>query len=335
MDVREISDAVAWDGFIGAQNQAQFLQSWHWGEFQRALGRQIVRLGVFDGARQLAAAQGAIYHLPMNQRYLYIPRGPIMLDYTDKAVWQALHQALLERAQQARALAIRIEPLMLRSAEAPSIVELGYQQTEAMQPADTRLLSLHTSEDDILNAMHQKTRYNIRLAEKKGVQVITTHAEKDLETFLQLQHVTASRDNISPFPDSYFRTMFATLPELMRSIVLAQYNGMTLAANLMIRYGDTMTYSHGASSNEHRNVMAPYLAQWRSIQHAAQSALKWYDFRGIAPSDDPQHAWAGITRFKAGFGGEAVHLIGTYDFPVEKGWYQAYMFGRKLVGLVR
>lgn len=335
MEVREISDAAVWDAFVGAQDRAQFLQSWHWGEFQRALGRQVLRIGVFQGTQQVAAAQGAVYQLPMNQSYFYFPRGPIMVEYSDQELWKVLHAALVDRAKQFRALAVRIEPLLPRTQEAPSITALGYHQTEAMQPADTRLLSLQMDEEELLAVMHQKTRYNIRLAEKKGVQVINTHAEKDLETFLQLQHVTASRDKIHPFSDSYFRTMFATLPELMRSVVLAQYNGMTLAANLMIRYGDTMTYSHGASSNEHRNVMAPYLAQWRSIQHAAQSGLKWYDFRGIAPDDNPKHDWAGITRFKAGFGGEAVHLIGTYDYPVDKGWYQAYMFGRKLVGLVR
>jgi lipid II:glycine glycyltransferase (peptidoglycan interpeptide bridge formation enzyme) len=113
-------------------------------------------------------------------------------------------------------------------------------------------------------------------------------------------------------------------------VLVAEGDGQPLAAMLLIRYGDTATYSHGASSDNARNLMAPHLLQWKAIEEAKADGFKLYDFRGIALSDDPTHPWAGITRFKAGFGGRVVRYAGTYDLPLRKSLYFSYRLAQSV-----
>ena len=205
-----------------------------------------------------------------------------------------------------------------------------------MQPADSLILDLDKPLDQIEAGMHQKTRYNIHLAERKGVQVFESTNEKSLADFLALQSVTAQRDKIKPFPDSYFQQMYqALVPAGQLSLWRAEFQGSLLAINLMISFGDTVSYNHGASSEEQRNLMAPHLLQWKAIQWAKEKGHSHYDFRGIAPDDNPKHAWAGITRFKKGFGGRVVHYVGCYDFVLNSAWYRLYRLGQTLIKIVR
>ncbi|MFH0853867.1 MAG: peptidoglycan bridge formation glycyltransferase FemA/FemB family protein [bacterium] len=334
METKQVTEQNQWEEFVGQQNPSQFLQSWAWGEFQQSLGRHIYRLGVFNNGQMIAAVLCSSYQLPMKQSYLYVPRGPIMSNHQDDQLWQIIHESLIKQANEQSALAIRIEPPS--EVNSKVLLNFKYQKTESMQPQFTRVLDLTKSLEELKKDMHHKTRYNIGLAERKGVIVREDSTEVGLKTFLELQKETAARDKIKPFPDSYFHKMFQALqPAGLLSTQIAEYQNQPLVTNLMIKYDDTASYSHGASANAHRNVMAPYLTQWSSIIQAKEQGYKYYDFRGIAPTDDPNHAWAGITRFKAGFGGRVVEHPGTFDFPIKKSWYQFYMMSRKLVGLVR
>ena len=105
---------------------------------------------------------------------------------------------------------------------------------------------------------------------------------------------------------------------------MAKHDSEYVAANIMCFFGDTANYLHGASSNKHRDVMAPHLLQWKAVCDAKKDGFKYYDFWGIAPNDDPKHGWAGVTRFKKGFGGEQVNYPGTFDMVVSKKWYLIY-----------
>ena len=113
-------------------------------------------------------------------------------------------------------------------------------------------------------------------------------------------------------------------------IIKAEFEGKILVINLNIDFGDMETYNHGASSGEYRNVMAPHLVQWEAIKQAKKEGYKYYDFRGIAPTDDPDHKWAGITRFKKSFSSHTTHYLGAYDFVFKSWFYQLYLLGKNI-----
>jgi len=186
--------------------------------------------------------------------------------------------------------------------------------------------------------MKQKTRYNIKLAEKKGVVVkkfAYPQSIKMLPTFMALSKATNDRDQIRGYDEKYYRTVLDVLGKAkMASLIVAFYKKKPLAAMIFIEYEETATYLFGASSNEKRNLMAPHLLQWKAIKYAQKQGLKTYDFFGvrvIRSKEIGNSRWEpmsgktyGVTRFKLGFGG-TVHDFGpAYDRSYSGFWYNGY-----------
>jgi len=195
-------------------------------------------------------------------------------------------------------------------------------KTISIQPAKTIILDLTKSESDLLAAMHPKTRYNIHLAEKKGVNIIIDNTR--LDDFLVLMKATIERDNFFAHGADYYRAL-ANFDSDFIQLILAEYEGRVIAAGLFCFCSPAAVYLHGASSNEFRNVMAPYLLQWAAINRAKSLGLKYYDFYGIDAKK-----WPGVTRFKEGFGGEEVNYAGTFDLVLRPGWYFIYRLLRSI-----
>lgn len=198
-----------------------------------------------------------------------------------------------------------------------------------IQPPDTVVLDIRASEDSLLAAMHKKTRYNIRLAEKKGIRVEILPYKSNINLWFELYRETSVRDKISIHSADYYKKLFelsetwpGKSPELF--LLGAFYNNKLLAGNIVSFYGDTATYLYGASSNEHRNLMPTYLLQWQAIKMAKEAGLSYYDLYGIPPEPDPAHPMYGLYRFKTGFGGRIVRRAGCYDLPVKKTGYTIY-----------
>ena len=186
--------------------------------------------------------------------------------------------------------------------------------------------------------MHPKTRYNIRLAERKGVAVCE---EKDAEVFWRLNQETAARDQFKSHSKEYYKKMLAF--DFAHQLT-AEYQGQPIASNILIHSGDTMTYLHGASSQTRREAMAPYLLQWRGMELAWRLGRTKYDLWGVAPEVemgnekreermiacfhnycwDAEHKWGGITRFKVGFGGEPVLYGEAADVVLQSWKYKMY-----------
>jgi len=207
------------------------------------------------------------------------------------------------------------------------------EMTTYRQPKDTLLLDLSQTQDELFAHMHSKTRYNIRLAEKKGVEI---RREPSAEVFYVLNTQTTSRDNFRSHEKAYYEKMLA---QDMCEQFTAYYEGVPIASNICVYGSQSYVYLHGASSNEHRNVMAPYLLQWVQIQHAKQLGLATYDFWGISPSTParPQTSfhhlswnvddvWTGVTRFKAGFGGFQACYADAFEVMLSGVWYRLYKF---------
>ena len=208
---------------------------------------------------------------------------------------------------------------------------IGIKKVKTAYPKRTIVLDFKKSEEELLKAMHQKWRYNIRLAERKGVQIEKCN---DIDEFYVLAKVTENRDKIKLFGKNYFVKLWQLLSEKQAGdFFVARYNGEVISAIINVYYGNTAVYFYGASSDKHRNVMPNHLIQWQAIKEAKKRGLEYYDFWGIAETDDPKDSWAGVTRFKRGFGGQEASYGQSYDFIFNPFWYKMYNIVRKFYKL--
>ncbi len=203
-----------------------------------------------------------------------------------------------------------------------------------VQPADTVVLDPGIGEEALLAGMHKKNRYNIRLAERQGVEVEATEgeaAEVALADWYALYRETSLRQRIALHPESYYRRQFVlsrtwngAVPAPRYRLYLARHEGELLAGIITAVHGRRATYLYGASSDRKRNLMPNYLLQWRALQDAAAEGCREYDLFGIPPTDDPGHPMHGLYRMKTGFGGRILHRYGAWDYPFSRTVYPLY-----------
>ncbi|MEJ0021615.1 MAG: peptidoglycan bridge formation glycyltransferase FemA/FemB family protein [Candidatus Doudnabacteria bacterium] len=297
----------AWDEKV-IELGGSILQSWVWGEFQESLGQKIHRFSGEDFA--CLAIETA---LPFGKKYAYCPRGP--LGNIDPALVD------LKKLDEDHSIIFsRIEPL--QSVKLPRAVK-------DTQPAIDWVLDLEKTEEELLIGMKPKTRYNINLSQRKGV-VVREGTQADLITVWQLLLETANRNKIRLHPQSYYFQMWDHLAPKYLKILIAEYKGQPLAGLLLSLFGDTATFLHGGTSQKMKEAMAPHLLHWEAIRLARNLGFKHYDFGGVAPAKEESHAWAGISRFKKGFGGFEVKYPGSFDLIFSPIWYNVYKQGRTL-----
>ncbi len=342
-----------WDAFVQAHGGG-FLQSWGWSQFQEAIGRHALRFRVNGGATEQDAgdtlAQFVLIEMPLpfGFRYAYVPRGPIVkLTDSSKANTASVVsciEAVHQKVARDRLAFAKVEwpwPLGAEVVTPKAAEKWGFKYAGHVQPQHTVIADLTKSEEQLLAAMHQKTRYNIRVAEKHGVtfrEALRDDAhlfEHDVEVFWGMLDETASRDKFSTHERKYYRTMLDVLSPkksegLRTRMFFAEYQGRAVAAAMTGEFGDTVTYLHGASVAGDRKVMAPYLLHWHIMKDAKARGFAKYDFWGVAPSDDAEHPWAGITRFKTGFGGDRVEYLGAWELPGNRLWYTLYRYAKRL-----
>lgn len=338
------------------ENEAKkttFLQSKKWLRFQEETGRKTNCISspqnfLQEGENEFGV--GIIEHeLPIVGKYFYVPRGPQIVA-GDKGQMAGEMQKLIELAEKRNAGWIRIEPENEESLEliGKSISHKILKAPHDMQPRENFVIDISKNEEELLAGMKPKTRYNIGIAKKKGVRIEGARdkeqgtSRRHIEEFLRLTKEMAVRQGIKTHPEEYYRKMIGSLPEDMLKLYVAKYDGKVIAANLVIFYWDTATYLHGASSNENRNVMAPYLLQWQAILDAREKGCRFYDFGGVKISgksqttSDKKNDWAGITKFKLGFSVETAPTVfpGSYDVIIAKRKYSAYRMMQKIKSLI-
>ena len=171
--------------------------------------------------------------------------------------------------------------------------------------------------------MHPKTRYNIKLAEKKGINILES-GTNHFADFWQLISQTSERDSFRLHGINYYQEMLRLKRDFIK-LFLADYKGRLISTGIFSFFGDLVTYLHGGSADTNRNVMAPYLLHWQIIKTAKQQGFKYYDLNGI-----DEKKWLGVTRFKKGFGGKEINYPGTFDLVFDQGWYNIYRMVRKV-----
>jgi peptidoglycan pentaglycine glycine transferase (the first glycine) len=318
--VKIIDDKSQWNNFLLSQptQTGIFLQSAEWLDFQETMEHKIYRFGLTDNTGALQSVCGFILNnLFLNKKYFYIPHGPIGKP-------EELIDEVIKIAKKENLIFIRLEPL--NNYTLP-VTHYGLSEVKHVQPKHTLALNLAKSEEELLAAMHEKTRYNIRLAEKKNLVL----KNETFENFWKLMEETTGRDKFRSHPKKYYAAMLKEIKgngknEMRTELKIVYYENQPLAAAIVGYFGDTATYLHGASSHEYRNLMAPYFLHWEIIKESKKLGYRFYDLGGI-----DEKKWPGVTRFKKGFGGFEINYLGTFDLPVSKLWHKIYCLAKKIL----
>lgn len=204
-----------------------------------------------------------------------------------------------------------------------------------MQPQHNLIVDITADDATLLARMKSKTRYNIRLAQKRGVEVFTSKDQRYIDTFCALVAATGKRKHVTFHTKKHYESIIKNLPDDMCDMYIARYNGEVIAVNLVAFYGGVATYLHGATSDAHRNVMAPFLLQWRAMRDARERGFMWYDFGGVFPQS-ADTGKTGITRFKKGFAPreEYVTSYGSYDIVLSRPRYMVYRCGQNIKRII-
>lgn len=314
-----------WEAFLNDHPGAHLLQTSQWGKLKTDFGWQAAH---FIHGR--VGAQVLIRRLPLGLSMAYIPRGPV----GDPEDWTSIWPEIDQYCRDQRAIFLKVEPNIWTSDEPASLTgpHAGfYESCHSIQPRRTLLLDISVPESEILARMKQKTRYNIRLAQRKGVSI---HPGTDLEIFQQLMLETAERDAFGVHSQSYYQRAFQLFRQHDQcELLFASYAGEILAALMVFAYNHTAWYFYGASSSQHREMMPTYLLQWEAILWAKSRGCSRYDLWGVPDEREAvleseftsrnDGLW-GVYRFKRGFGGQLVQFAGPWDRPYQPSLYRLY-----------
>lgn len=292
-----------------------FLQSIYWAKIQENYGRRL-HFCVFKKGEEVISLAVLIEMNIKFVKYFYIPRGPIFDKKIDKNNQLEIFKLLSNFCKENRACFFRFEPLNL-------IKNNKIKKAKDIQPKKTLYLRLDKSEDEIWSEMKQKTRYNIKLASRKKLDFVwQKNSELAYNNFIKLIKTTSVRDNFSIHSDTYYKNLINYNNNFIR-VFEVYHDQQVLVSAIFSFFGGCATYLHGASSDEYRNLMAPYLLQSEVIKIAQKESYKFYDFYGI-----DEKKWPGVSRFKFGFGGKIFEYPGTFDFVINKFNYFVYSFFR-------
>lgn len=331
-------DRDKFNRFVANFDWGDLLQSFEWGDLKSRSGWVPIRIYAEESGAIVAAASILKRPIPYTSRcIMYIPRGPV-LDTKDLNLVRQFCGFLQDIATEHRAVLIKIDPPVpiedttseanLRNAGFRPVRTSGFGGT---QPKCVMQLDLDKSLEELLASFKPKWRYNIRLAQRKGVTVRLDCTKADLRIFYELLVETSRRDGFLVRGFNYFEDMWDCLvPGGYMRLALAYYQGEPIAGAIAYIFGDKAWYAYGASADRHRNVMPNHLVQWTLISWAKESGCKWYDFRGVSPRNDSgsHDRLQGLNRFKEGFSPRFVEYIGEYDMVICPRFYWLWTFAR-------
>jgi lipid II:glycine glycyltransferase (peptidoglycan interpeptide bridge formation enzyme) len=319
---------------ITEENKALFnrlathpLQSWAWGEFRRLQGHRVHRLGLFENGKVAQVFQ-VTFHC--------VPKTPSSIGYLPKSSLPeaAVIEELKKIGRQEKAIFIKIEPNVEEKGGrgVGELKKLGLIPGKPLFTKFTSIIDLSASEDELFQRLKPKTRYNIRLAQKHGLTVKEDNSDEAFENYLRLLFETTRRQGFYAHDEDYHRLQWQILkPAGISHLLTANYHGQTLAAFLLFVFNDTLYYPYGASTREHRELMAPTLLMWEAIRFGKSQGCQQFDLWGdLEPNPAPNHPYFGFHRFKEGFSPRLVEFVGSYDLVINPTLYRLYNFADRI-----
>ena len=305
------------------------LQSWEWGEFRKKTGVDVERFGFFEGEKLIKGFQVTFHKLPLpgfNYSVGYLPKGFV----PDEDQLSALQQL----AKKNNALFIKLEPNILQPADlSPQYPDLkrlliknGATKGKPLFTKYTFVLDLTASEDELFANLASKTRYNVNLAYKKGVQIFENTTQEGMEQYIQILEETKTRQGFYAHTPDYFRKIWQELGDSgMVKIFNAVYQDTILVSWVMFIFNGVLYYPYGASRSIHRKVMASNLMMWEMIRFGKENDCHSFDMWGsLGPKPDSKNPWFGFHRFKKGYGGQLMESVGSYDLVINQPIYKLY-----------
>ncbi len=296
------------------------LQSWEWGEFRERTGVRVLRLGSFEGKNIVSGFQLTLHLIPyLGYVVGYFPRGPL----PNKPMLESLQRI----GKSEKCLFIKMEPNVGPHQQTREfLITNGARQGKSLFPQYTFQLDLNPSEEELMAKMKEKTRYNVRLAQKAGVTVREDNSDQAFETYLKLTLETTKRQGFYAHGENYHRLMWQVLkPSGIAHLLTATYQGKILVTWILFLFNSVLYYPYGASSTENREVMASNLMMWEAMRWGKLNGAKLFDLWGaLGPNPNPKDPWYGFHHFKEGYGGNLVEFIGTYDLVFNPLLYSVY-----------
>ena len=326
---------VEWDGWLrGSPGGGHVLQSYQWGEFKRRLGWKPVRLVLERDGAVVGLGQFLVYNTaPVPGALWYCTKGP-WLPWDDEEAVQAFFERVRAVAGRCGAHTVKIEPEVLEEQKDVKTLlgEIGFRKARYdLNLKTTLVVDLSLPEEELLARMKGKTRYNARLAARKGVEVLEPQFEKGWATFYEWMKATSERkeDYVLRRSRDYLHAAMRSMHDAGQGrLFFAEHEGTPLAGMYIFTFGEKYWYMYGASSDEKRNLKPNYLLQWEVMRWARRHGLTHYDMVGVPKSEELNEGsslW-NVYKFKEGFGGEISDSPGCYDLPVERlraaAWYR-------------
>lgn len=307
------------------------LQAWAWGEFREKTGLKVIRLGAFEKEKIKAGYQLTVHPIPrLEFTVVYFPKGP----KPDEPMLETLAKV----GQEEGAIMVKLEPNVAEPVTGDPTAHTQLRQFLAKQGCRpgrplftpfTSVIDLTPSEEELLAGFKEKTRYNVRLAERKGVKVVEDNSDKAFETYLKLLKETTQRQGFYAHTEDYHRKMWQTLHHEQKPpiahLLTATYQGEILVTWILFVFHQVLYYPYGASSREFKEVMAPSLMMWEAIRFGKKMGCSSFDLWGsLGPEPSPSDPWFGWHRFKEGFGPQTIEFVGSYDLVINPQLYPLY-----------
>lgn len=324
IEIREAESKKDWDAFVTSHEEANFLQSWDFYEFQKARNNEIVRrIAEVDG-KIVGAYAGEVEHAKRG-RHLAVAGGPI-LDWKDKKLVKAIFDDMKQEGKRLKCEFVRVRPQLELSDKSKAIFkEHGFKKAPMYLSVEyAGVLDLTKSEEEIMAGMRQRLRRALRKAKKNNIEVVRSTDPKDMKSFCDIQRETAKRHNFYAFSDDFLTkqfTAFATNDEAV--LYIAKYEGEILAENMMIFYGNEVSYHYGVSSELGTKLSGAPLLHVTCMEDARKRGIKRYNLWGIVGENETKHRFYGVSEFKRGFGPQELKYLPAQDLILNK--FQYYL----------
>lgn len=322
-----ITDSARWDELVQQHQEANFLQSWSWGMFHEQLGKTVYRLAITSADATTYLAEVVIERARRGD-YAAVYGGPLG-DWSNTKALLETFAAIKELAVKHKCSFIRFRPQQEKTGEVSALLKLvGAKPAPMHLTADLTLqLPLESSDEELKAQMRKNHRYYIKRADRDGITTRVSTDPADLKEFYKWQLYLAEKQHFVPFAEQYLTEQFEIFSKHNDAfLVHAEKDGQLLASTFIISYNQEAVYHYGISTPLNEKQPGSYAALWCSIQESKARGCRRFNFWGIAPEDDENHRFSGVSLFKRGFGGNEVAYLPAHDIPLSKSYWLTYIF---------
>ena len=315
--VKNIEDKIEWEDFLSSHSEANFLQSWYWGEFHEGLDNNIQRTGFYEN-NKLVGVMLSVVENAKRGRYLTVPGGPI-IDWDKSDLVNCFVSEVKRIAKEKNCVFVRVRPQLESSDFSKNLFKQnGFINAPMHLHAElTSRLDITKPEEELLKNMRKTTRYEIKKAISQGIKITSSKDPITIKKFYELQIETAKRQKFVPFSYEFLYTQFKTFSRANHALLYEAWLEKTLLAQaFIIFYNQEAVYHYGVSTDEGRKYPGAYLIQWDAILEAKKRGMTRCNFWGVSPIDQPDHRFSGLSLFKRGFGGQDIEYLHAQDLII-------------------